>query len=108
MRYTIMFSDNGYLGSLFLDISGPHDAVNPLFLKEKMQGLKIHLHGSKLIVQMFYNRKMYIRGKNNTLLGPRVITAGIPQGFVLSPLFFNINTALLHIPDVRTHLEHIS
>lgn len=59
-----------YLGSVFLDISGTYDA-------DDLPHLEIPQHVWKFIVQMHYKHRIYIRGKNNELFGPRIITVGI-------------------------------
>lgn len=65
---------------------------------KNVKSFEIHAHVLKLIVQMYYDRKIYIRGKNSTMLGPRIITARIPQGPVMTPIISNICTPRLHTP----------
>lgn len=90
------FTNNSYLACLFVDIKGAYDSVDLNILTEKMLSLNIGTRASASILQLFQNRKIFIRDQNNKIHGARWISQGIPQGAVLSPILFNIYTHDIH------------
>lgn len=89
--------DNEYLACFFVDLKGAYDSVDLDILESKLNLIGISKKVSSNIVQIFRNRKIYIRDHINTLHGPRIVNRGLPQGAVLSPLLFNVYTLDLHI-----------
>lgn len=90
------FSKNLYVGCLFVDLKGAYDSVDLNILTESLISLNVHPQISYDIVDLFRNRKIYIKDNNNVLHGPRVANHGLPQGAALSPLLFNVYTYSLH------------
>lgn len=88
------FSNNSYLACFFLDLKGAYDSVDLNFLDVKLNNLGIKASSS--ITEIFKNREIHIRDHNNALHGTRIVSQGLPQGSVLSPLLFNVYTADLH------------
>lgn len=92
----LAFSKNKYLACIFLDLKGAYDAVELNILGNKLIEIGLSKNASTNLVEMYSDRKIFIRDHNNNLHGPRYISQGIPQGSVLSPLLFNVYTAKMH------------
>lgn len=98
------FTNNSYLAAIFLDIKGAYESVNLHLLKSELCKLDIPPHIAATITNLFYNREIYVRQRNNEKLGPRYTSFGLPQGSVLSPILFNVYTADLHSMDTKLHV----
>lgn len=90
------FSKNRYLPCLFVDIKGAYDCVNLDLLYRKMVNLKLSREVATSVVNLFRDRKVFVRDHQGQLHGPRLANEGLPQGSVLSPILFNIYTEELH------------
>nr|CAH7735698.1 unnamed protein product [Callosobruchus chinensis] len=99
----LSFTYNNYLGAIFLDIKGAFDSVQLDILRKKLKQMAIPSAIADTIVDLFFERSIFLRDHTNALLGPRTAFIGIPQGAVLSPLLFNIYTA-----DVHNIIQHVS
>lgn len=96
-------SKDQYLATLFLDISSAYDNVNLNILIQKMINFGFPPAFSANLIQIFYDRHVYMYVDNN-LIGPRRISKGLPQGSVLSPLLFNIYTIDFHALNINTRI----
>lgn len=92
----LTFSKNKYLACIFLDLQGAYNAVELNILRKKLIENGISKKASFSIMELYSNRKIFIRDHNNVFYGPRYVSQGIPQGSVLIPMLFNIYTAGLH------------
>lgn len=92
----LAFSKKQFIGLLFADIEGAYDAVDLNILARKLFKINCSRNVIRGILQLFSNRKIYVRDHKGDLHGPRVLTQGLMQGSVLSPILFNVYTASLH------------
>lgn len=90
------FTKNKYLACLFVDMKGAYDCVDLNILTEKIGDVKPFSEAAATIVDLFRNREIYVRDHRGTLHGPRLLSQGLPQGSILSPLLFNLYTRDLH------------
>lgn len=87
------YTRNNYLGAIFLDIENAYNNVDLHLLEISLKSFKFPTRMCRNVVNLYRDRKLYIRGQNNEVIGPRYISHGLPQGSVLSPMLFNIYTA---------------
>lgn len=102
----LCFSRNNYLGAIFLDIEGAYNSVNLSLLEANLTKLEIPANISRNICNLYRNRKIIIRQRNNNIIGPRFTSIGLPQGSVLSPTLFNIYTTDLQITPVCNIIQY--
>ena len=95
-------SRNNYLGVIFLDIEGAYNNVNLNTLESKLMEFDIPIPICRNLVRLYRSRQIYLRHQDNTLLGPRLVDQGLPQGSVLSPMLFNIYTSDMENESFRT------
>lgn len=86
------------MACLFLDIKSAYNPADLNILAGKMFSLWIGNKASSNIVDIYIARKIYIRDQNNSLHGRRLVTHGLPQEAVLSPILFNMYTYDIHQP----------
>lgn len=89
-------SNNNCLVVIFLDLKGACDCVNLKTLRDSLLSVGCTINVGTNIVELYRNRTIYIRDHNNVLHGPCVVATGLPQGYILAPILFNIYTTDLH------------
>ena len=95
----LSFIEKEYLTAIFIDIQSAYDNVMMKILMEKLVELKLPNQLINNIISLYSQRSLYIKG-NNTFFGPRIVSKGLMQGGVLSPLLF-----LLYTNDIDTVLS---
>lgn len=85
-------------GAVFLDISKAFDKVWHQGLLYKMLDANYTLHLTQTIASYLSGRKLQVR-LQGALSTERTITAGTPQGSLLSPLLYNIFTSDIPKPN---------
>jgi hypothetical protein len=87
----IAFSNNENVVAVFLDIAAAYDNVDLALLRQKMQQLSIPSRITNVICNLFMARFIRVR-TNGSLLPPRPVWKGLPQGSVLSPILYSLYT----------------
>lgn len=89
----VAFSQNRHVIAVFLDISSAYDNVDLHLLRQKLINLNMPPRIVNFIFNLFYDRSIIVRilGENSS----HRTWKGLPQGSVLSPLLYNIYTAIL-------------
>ncbi|GJQ71221.1 hypothetical protein Trydic_g20232 [Trypoxylus dichotomus] len=95
------FSKDKYLMALFIDLKDAYNSVKLLIPKTNLMEVNIPATIATNIVNLYTNRSLVVKSHTNNLIGPRVTSAGLAQGAVLSPLLFNIYTSDLALPNVE-------
>ena len=72
--------------ALFIDIEGAYDNVNLHKLYQKLVELGVGSSTSSLIFNLLFERTIQVKSSTHTF--SRLLTKGVPQGSVLSPLLF--------------------
>lgn len=98
----IAFSSNESILAAFLDIHAAYDNVIISVLLEKMKQLGIPIMIINFISSMLFERHIHLNLSDGTRLS-RILTKGLPQGSVLSPILYNIYTY-----DLDSSLNNIS
>lgn len=88
-------SNNNFLISVFLDVSGAFDNVDLGSLVKILHSYNIPGKVCKWIFDFFYSRTVFIKFNHN-LYGPKIAYKGVMQGATLSPLIYTLYTAQLH------------
>jgi hypothetical protein len=91
----LALSKNESLIAIFLDIEAAYDNVLLPLLRQKMQYLNIPVKLPHFICNMMMDRTVQIR-VGDTMLPPRRVWNGLPQGSVLSPLLYIWIGLLIH------------
>lgn len=87
----LAFSRNHSILAAFLDISSAYDHVIVSILKNKLSLLQIPPVFINFIVNMLSERSIHIIQEDSNIKS-RLISRGLPQGSVLSPILYNIYT----------------
>lgn len=95
----LAYTRNYSISAACLDIKGAYDNVELSILSEKMLQLGLPTRLVANVVNMYSNRKVFLR-INNTLLGPRITSIGLPQGSILSPLLY-----IIYSQDLRSYID---
>lgn len=92
------FNSQRSTGAIFLDIAKAFDKVwlNGLLLKLHNTGIDPQLLG---VLKSFLQRRTFQVKIRGILSSPRFMTAGVPQGSLLSPTLFNIYTHDIPLTD---------
>ena len=85
----LAFTKNKTLTALFLDIKGAYDNVLLDVLAVKLLRVGIPKNIVHILINMYTNRLIHIK-INDSIIGPRSTSVGLPQGSILSPLLYII------------------
>lgn len=88
---------------IFLDLSKAFDSISHKSLILILQTIGIVNKPIKLLESYLYNRKQQVR-INNTLSDEIIITTGVPQGTVLSPILYIIYVSSLGRLNIHSKL----
>lgn len=98
------YTENQYLGAVFLDIKGAYEHVNLDILISKIVNLGIPKSIAVNIISLFCRRKVKIRTSEGITDCVRLVSSGLPQGSVLSPILFNMYTYDAHFLDPEVQI----
>ncbi|XP_062525559.1 uncharacterized protein LOC134199209 [Bombyx mori] len=87
----LAFSENKSILSAFLDIQSAYDNVVISVLKHKLLTIKTPPLLINIIINLLLDRSLSLTVDDNSVVS-RVLTKGLPQGSVLSPILYNIYT----------------
>ena len=85
------FSNNNFLATLFLDIKGAFDGVDPRLLAQALRNLGQPENVFKFFYNLTSSHSVYFN-INGVVKGPFTSHKGLPQGCSLSPTLYNISS----------------
>lgn len=85
------FVKREYLTAIFLDVSDAYNNVLIDKLGWEMKKIGIPARVINILLHLYSSRTIYIRYRGE-LIGPRLVSRGLPQGAILSPILYNIYT----------------
>ena len=100
-KWKKIVDDRGVFGALLTDLSKAFDCVPYDLIIAKLEAYGFHIDALKLTHDYLSNRKQKVK-VNDAYSSWKDIFYGVPQGFVLGPLLFNI-----HLCDLFYFLEDL-
>ena len=82
--------NGGVFGALLTDLSKAFDCIPHDLIIAKLEAYGFHIDALKLIHDYLSNRKQRVK-VNDAYSSWKDIFYGVPQGFILRPLLFNIH-----------------
>ena len=82
--------NGGVFGALLTDLSNTFDCIPHDLIIAKLEACGFHIDALKLIHDYLSNRKQRVK-VNDACSSWKDMFYGVPQGYILSPLLFNIH-----------------
>ena len=101
-KWKIVVDNGGALGALLTDLSKAFDCILHELIIAKLEAYGFQIDALRLVYDYLLNRKQRVK-LNKTFSSWRDIDHGVPQGSILSPLFFNI-----HLCDLFYFLDDLA
>ena len=100
-KWKIVVDNGGAFGALLTDLSKAFDCIPHELIVAKLEAYGFQIDALRLVYDYLSNRKQRVK-LNKTFSSWRDIDHGVPQGSILSPLFFNI-----HLCDLFYFLDDL-
>ena len=88
-KWKKILDDNGYAGAVLMDLSKAFDTINHELLTAKLHAYGFGKEALTLIASYLSDRWQHVK-INDTFSTWSALEQGVPQGFVLGPVLFNI------------------